>query len=410
MTSDQRAAERVPAAVYIMACCTFLMSTSEFIIAGLLPDLAADFGISEARAGLTVTVFAFGMIGGAPLMALLTARVQRKVTLASSLVVFSGGMLVSVLTDDFWVLIAARFVASVATSGFWTVGGLVAADLAGPARRAGAIAIVQGGGMMANVVGVPLGSFAGQMFGWRTAFWALAALAVVAAAVVVTTVPRDRHERPRLSLRQEVSGVRSQRLWLVLATCVAVAGGTLSVFAFASPMLTGVVGLDASLVPVALGVFGVGATVGQITGGRLGNARPHRTAAIAMVATAVVTGSLLAFCGHSWAAVALLGLLGFTGMAAFPVLVSLSMHHGSEAPLLGAALPIAFVNVGITAGSFLAGVALESQLAARGPLVVGLAASLLALIPFAALLIMNARHRPDTRMVDATHTPGTIAS
>ena len=113
--------------MYIMACCTFLMSTSEFIIAGLLPDLAADFGISEARAGLTVTVFAFGMIGGAPLMALLTARVQRKVTLASSLVVFSGGMLVSVLTDDFWVLIAARFVASVATSGFWTVGGLVAA-------------------------------------------------------------------------------------------------------------------------------------------------------------------------------------------------------------------------------------------------------------------------------------------
>lgn len=391
-----------------MACCTFLMSTSEFVIAGLLPDIADDFEVTEARAGLTVTVFALGMIGGAPAMALLTARVQRKVTLASSLIVFSIGMLASVLTDEFWVLIAARFVASVATSGFWTVGGLVAADLAGPARRAGAIAIVQSGGMMANVVGVPLGSFTGQMFGWRTAFWTLAGLAVLAAAVVVTLIPRDRHERVDLSLRRELAGVRSVRLWLLLATCVAVAGGTLSVFAFASPLLTDVAGLDDSLVPIALGVFGIGATIGQVTGGRLGNARPHRTAATAMATTAVVTAALVAFAGQSWAAVVLFGLLGFTGMAAFPVLISLSMHHGSEAPLLAAALPIAFVNVGITLGSLLAGVALDSGLAARGPLLVGLGASLLALVPFGTLLIANARSRSLVQGDAATRTASSI--
>ncbi|WIM92607.1 MFS transporter [Actinoplanes oblitus] len=148
---------RLPVLTYVLAAGTFLMGTTEFVVAGLLSEMADDFGRTVGQTGLTITVFAIGMIVGAPAMALLTLRMPRRLTLTLALGLFAAGHVVAALTDSFPVLLAARFVTAVATGAFWAVGSVVAAQAAGPAASSRALGIVLGGGMLANVLGVPVG-------------------------------------------------------------------------------------------------------------------------------------------------------------------------------------------------------------------------------------------------------------
>jgi DHA1 family inner membrane transport protein len=213
---------RLPAVTYVLTAGTFLMGTTEFVIAGLLPEMAADFDTTVARAGLAITVFAVGMIVGAPSMALLTLRLPRRVTLTLALGVFAVGHVIVAATTSFEVVLAARFLTAVATGAFWAVGSVVAAQAAGPAASSRTLGLVLGGGMLANVLGVPLGSFSGQLIGWRGTFWALAVLALVAAVMVAFLVPKDGPDRAVPSVRAELRVLASGRLWLTLATCAAI--------------------------------------------------------------------------------------------------------------------------------------------------------------------------------------------
>src|SRR4051794_29739519 len=179
----------LPLVIYVLTAGTFLMGTSEFVVAGLLPEMAADFGTSVAHAGLAITVFAVGMIVGAPSMALLSLRLPRRVTLTLVLAVFAVGHTIVALTDSFTVLLAAGFLSAVATGAFWAVAAVVATRVAGPTASSRALGIVLGGGMLANVIGVPLGAFGGQRVGWHGPFWALTVLALLAASAVARLMP-----------------------------------------------------------------------------------------------------------------------------------------------------------------------------------------------------------------------------
>src|SRR4051812_22144406 len=212
---------RLPVVVYVLALGTFLMIATEFVVAGLLPEIAGDLEVSVARAGLLITVFAVGMIVGSPTMALLTRRVPRRVTLMLALAVFAAGHVVVALGSSFPLLLGARFITAWATGAFWSVASVVATRAAGPAASARALGLVGAGGMLANVVGVPIGAFAGQLSGWRGPFWALALLALAAVPLIARHVPHDRGDEQALSLRAEVAALRSSRLWLVLAACAA---------------------------------------------------------------------------------------------------------------------------------------------------------------------------------------------
>src|SRR3954451_25476064 len=158
---------RLPFAIYVLTAGTFLMGTTQFVVAGLLPEVAADFGISVAQAGLAITVFAVGMIVGAPSMALLTLRLPRRLTLALALLVFAAGHIIVAVTHSFAIMLAARCLTAFATGAFWAVAAVVAARIAGPAASSRALGIVLSGGMLANVLGVPIGAFGGQLVGWR---------------------------------------------------------------------------------------------------------------------------------------------------------------------------------------------------------------------------------------------------
>jgi DHA1 family inner membrane transport protein len=384
---------RLPLVVYVLALGTFLMGTTEFVVAGLLPEIAGDLHVSVAQTGLLITVFAIGMIVGAPSMAMLTRRMPQRLTLMLALAVFAAGHVVVALGSSFTLLLAARFVTALATGAFWAVANVAAARAAGPAASSRALGMVGAGAMLANVVGVPLGAFAGQTMGWRGPFWVLAVLAIAAIALIARTVQHDAPDTQAASIRSELAALRSGRLWLALAACATTTGGVLAAYSYISPLLTGRAGISAGLVPLILVGFGVGALIGSLVGGRLGDARPH---AVTIVAAAGATLLLLAISllsGHAVATIVLVALLGFFGLGANPVLISLAVRFAGKAPALGSALSVSAFNLGTAVGSWIAGLTLSTSLGSVGPAVVGTVIAALTLIPTSAIALVARRHR-----------------
>ena len=380
---------RLPFVAVVLAVGTFLMATSEFVVAGLLPEVAADFRITVPQAGLAITWFAIGMIVGTPVMVLTTLRLPRRSVLVLALVVFAAGHVVAALSGSFVLLLAARFLTAVATGAFWAISGLVAADAAGPAASGRALGVIGAGGMLANVVGVPLGSLAGQLAGWRGPFWALAVLAVLAAVVIARLVPHDRAAHRPTRVRDEFAALRSGRLWLVLVACAAVAGGTLSVFSFVSPLLTGRTGLPAGAVPLALVLFGVGALAGTLLGGRLGDVAPTATVLGAMAVTLAAIVALGAVSELPVPTLVVFGVLGLAGLSANPILGYLAIRFGGSAPTLASALTPSAFNLGTAVGTAVAAAALTGPLQDLAPIAVGATSASLALVVFGALVVVQ---------------------
>jgi predicted MFS family arabinose efflux permease len=380
---------RLPLVVYVLALGTFLMIATEFVVAGLLPEMAGDLRVTVARAGLLITVFAVGMILGAPLMALATRRMPRRLTLMLALGVFAVGHVGVALNSYFPVLLAARFVTAVAAGAFWSVAAVVAARAAGPAASSRAQGLVAAGGMLANVIGVPLGAVAGQLTGWRGPFWALAVLAVAAVGLIARHVPNDHPDAQSVSIRSELTVLRSGRLWLTLAACAGTTGGVLSAYSYLSPLLSGPAGVAAGLVPLVLAGFGIGALAGSVLGGRFGDRRPYATTIAAPALTAIILLAICLLSAHAMPTVALVSLLGLFGLGANPVLISLAVRFASQAPILGSALCVSAFNVGTAFGTWLASLALGSTLGTRGPAVVGAFIAALTVLP-AVLLARRA--------------------
>src|SRR3954470_20336847 len=212
-----RSRPSLPPVVFVLAAGAFLMGTTAFVIAGLLPEISADLHVSVARAGLLVSFFAVGVAVAAPAVAVATLRLPRRSTLVLAMVVFAVGHVVAALGDSFAVVAGARLLTAAATGAFWATAAVVAAAAAGPQSSARAMGVVVSGLTVAIVVGVPLGSWAGHLSGWRGPFWALAVLALGGAVAVARLVPAD-GGHAGTALRDELAALRSGRLWLVLAT------------------------------------------------------------------------------------------------------------------------------------------------------------------------------------------------
>ena len=392
-TSVPRLARRhpLPFVVYVLALGTFLMLTTEFVIAGILPEMAADLQISLAQAGLLITVFAFGMIIGAPAMTLLTLRLSKRLTLILALAVFAIGHVVVALGTDFTVLLVARFVTALATGAFWAVSAVVATRAAGPSSGARALGVVGGGGALATVLGVPLGALIAQLVGWRGTFWSLAVAAVVAMGFIAWLVPRDRSHPGSGSVRDELAGLRSGRLWLALLACATTTGGVLAAYSYIVPLLTQRAGVPAAAIPLVLTGFGVGSFLGTIIGGRFGDEHPG---AVTIVAPAVTTILLLAislFSTTSWVAIVLVALLGLFGLSANSVLIHFAVGFAGKAAALGSALSVSAFNAGTAVGTAIAAAALATPLGITGPAAVGTLIVALTLIPAIALAVRRRR-------------------
>ncbi|WP_054246877.1 MFS transporter [Rhodococcus opacus] len=389
---------RLPGLVYVIGAGIFLMGTTEFMIAGLLPEAAADLGVDVARAGLLVTAFAVGMIVGPPVMALATLRLPARATLVSALAVFAAGHVVAAVSDSFTVVTASRVVTALATGTFWAVGAVVATTVAGPGASARALAVMSGGLSLAVVAGVPLGTFAGQVTGWRGPFWMLAGLSLLAIGAVLRFVPAAvGGHRAEVSVRAELSAIRPWRVWVALGAIVLAQAGFLGAYSFISPLLTDRAGIPAPMVPLVLVGFGIGALAGTALGGRVGDRYPLVTIAVAVSLTATALLVLAAAADHSAIVVMLVVLLGACGLGANPVLIAQTLRFAGDGSALASSLATAGFNIGTAAGSAMAGAALSTSLGLVGPAVLGAVLTGSALAPIALLATTTRRTIHDMR-------------
>ncbi|ROP65452.1 MFS transporter [Curtobacterium sp. PhB115] len=385
-------AQRLPIVVPVLAVGTFLMITTEFVIAGILPGVAADLHVSLGRAGLLITVFAIGMIIGSPLMTLLTIRLPKRRALLLALALFVAGHFVVALAEGFTVLLIARLVTAFATGAFWSVASVVAARAAGPQLGSRAQGVVGAGGSLGTVLGVPLGAFLAQAVGWRGTFWAIAAAAVVLAVLVARFVPRDAATGGHISIRGEFSGLRSGRLWLTLLACVTTSGGVVSAYSYIAPVLTDRAGIAAGLVPVVLTAFGVGSFIGTLLGGRLGDARPGLVTIVTPAASTVLLVLIGLVTDQPILTAVLVAVLGLFGLSANGVLIHTAVHAAGDAAPLGSALTVSAFNLGTAIGTALVGVLLDTT-GVAGPALIGAGIVALTLIPTTLLATVAARQR-----------------
>ena len=383
----------MPLALIALAVGAFGIGTTEFVMMGLLPQIATEFGVSVPTAGLLVTGYALGVVVGAPLMTVLGTRVSRKRMLMLLMGLFVAGNLLSAVAPTFGVMLAGRIVASLAHGAFFGIGAVVAADLVAPQKKAGAIALMFTGLTVANVVGVPLGTLIGQDFGWRTTFFLVAALGVVGLAGIARLVPEI--PRPQgVRLRHEIAAFRNVQVLLAMAMTVLGFGGVFAAVTYIAPMMTGVAGFADGSVTWLLVLFGLGMVGGNLLGGRYADRRlmPMLYTTLGGLALVLALFSLTAH--NKVAAAVTITLIGALGFATVPPLQKRVLDHASGAPTLASAVNIGAFNLGNALAAWLGGIVISAGLGYTAPNWVGaaMAASALAIAVFSGLLERRRAH------------------
>jgi MFS transporter, DHA1 family, inner membrane transport protein len=351
----------MPLPLLALALSAFAIGTTEFVIMGLLPEVARDLSVSIPSAGLLVSGYALGVAAGAPLLAVLTSKMPRKASLQLLMAIFVIGNILCAVADDYRMLMIARVVTSFAHGSFFGIGAVVAASLVPREKQASAIALMFTGLTLANILGVPFGTFVGQTFGWRMTFWIVAGFGVLSFAGVAALVP-NRHDAGPVGLAREVRVLKEPQVWLALAMTVLGFGGVFVVFTYIAPILEEVSGFSARAVTLILVLFGAGLTLGNVVGGKLADRALMPSLMGILVALAAVMGVFAKTSHLPVPAAVTVFLWGIAAFATVPALQMRVVEKARHAPNLASTLNIGAFNVGNAGGAWLGGLALTHGL------------------------------------------------
>ncbi|WP_296179852.1 MFS transporter [Pseudomonas sp. UBA1879] len=374
----------MPLSLLILALSAFAIGTTEFVIMGLLPDVAADLGVSIPGAGWLVTGYALGVAIGAPFMAMATSRLPRKAALVILMGIFIVGNLLCAVATDYNVLMFARVITALCHGAFFGIGSVVAAGLVPANRRASAVALMFTGLTLANVLGVPLGTALGQQAGWRSTFYAVTVIGVIAFIGLIRFLPAKRDEE-KLDMRAELAMLKGAGIWLSLSMTALFAASVFALFTYVAPLLGEITGVSPHGVTWTLMLIGLGLTLGNLIGGKLADRRLAATLIGVFITMAVVSTVL------SWTSVALipaevtLFLWAVACFAAVPALQINVVTFGKDAPNLVSTLNIGAFNVGNALGAWVGGSVIAHGL---GLTSVPLAAGALAVLALLVTLIV----------------------
>jgi DHA1 family inner membrane transport protein len=372
----------MPVALYALTVGAFGIGVTEFVIMGLLLQVSADLGVTIPVAGLLMSGYALGVFVGAPILTIATRSLPRKTTLLVLMAIFTLGNLAAALAPSFAWLMAARIVTALAHGTFFGVGAMVATGLVAPERKASAIALMFTGLTLATLLGVPFGSWLGLAYGWRSTFWAVAGIGLIALAVLAIFVPAARERVVPGPLAEEFQVLARPQVLLGLAMTVLGFGGIFAVFTYIQPLLVELAGFSEAAVSPILLVFGAGLVVGNLLGGRWAdrNLSPALIGTLVLLTLALFAASF-AFHDKIGAVVAAFVL----GAAAFATVAPLQMwvlqQAGGAGQGLASSLNIAAFNLGNAFGAWLGGVVIS-----HGPGLAGIA-PIAALVPLAALAL-----------------------
>jgi len=378
-------------AVFALSVGAFAIGTGEFVVMGLLPEMARDLGVTIPEAGHVISAYALGVVVGAPVLAVLAAHWKRRTLLILMMALFAIGNVASAAAPSYLTLNLLRFVAGLPHGTYFGVAALVAAALAPPARRASAVALVMSGLTTATLLGVPLASWMGQTLGWRAAFVLVGAIAVLTCVLVRRHVPNLDAPHGASPLR-ELNALARPQVWLTLGIGAIGFGGMFSVFSYIKPMLTEVTGLSVATVPLMLALLGLGMVVGNLVGARLADKSLMRTVAGVLAWTAAVLTAIVFTAPYAPAMTLNVFLVG-TLVAIGPALQIRLMDVAGHAQTLAAALHHSAFNIANALGAWLGGVAIAAGLGWTSPGWVGALLALGGMVVFAAAVWQDRRSR-----------------
>ena len=379
----------MPVSLLALALSAFAIGTTEFVIMGLLPEVAGDLSVTIPSAGWLISGYALGVAIGAPIMALLTASLPRKRTLILLMSIFIVGNVLCALAYSYNLLMAARVITALCHGAFFGIGSVVAASLVAPGKQASAVALMFTGLTLANVLGVPLGTWFGQLFGWRATFWGVAVIGILAFVALIVSLPTNRDEKP-VHLASEIGALANGKLWLSLLMTVCFAAAMFALFSYIAPLLLQVTGLSNKGVSWTLFLIGGGLTVGNILGGKLADWKVSFSLILSFSLIALFS---LAFSWTShapWLAEVTLFLWAMATFATVPGLQINVVRHGKDAPNLVSTLNISAFNLGNAFGAWAGGAVIDGG---YGLTSVPVAAAVLAVIGLLICLLTFRRSK-----------------
>ncbi|MDG9707840.1 MFS transporter [Streptomyces sp. DH10] len=412
----------MPSGLVALALGGFGIGLTEFLIAGLLPQVASGLMVSEAAAGWLISGYALSVAVGAIALTAATARLPRKQVLLGLVALFVVGNLLSAIAPNYPVMMLGRIVAALCHGSFFGIGSLVARSLVAPEKKSQAVAVMFAGLTVANVLGVPFGALVGERWGWRAAFWAVTAIGVLALAGIAALVPawagRARpatgadpvHGRsaaqtgesgpaPPSGLRAQVRAFRSWQVWLTLAATALGYGGMFGAFSYIAYTFTEVSGFAQADVAWLLMVYGVGLVVGNLVGGRAADRDRDRALVLALSGLTLTLALFGLLAGSATASVVLVFVMGVTGFASVPGMITRVTDYAHGAALAASA-NVSASNVGNALGAWLGGLAITAGLGYTSPLYVGAGIALLSTV----VMVIAARRAGTPRVADRAPT------
>lgn len=388
-TGDTAAHPAFRATVWALGLGGFAIGTGEFVIMGLLPEVATTLQVSIPQAGHVISAYALGVVVGAPLLAILTAHWPRRLLLVLLMVLFALGNLASAAAPGYWSLNLLRFMAGMPHGTYFGVASLVAASLVPPSRRAQAVGLMMLGLTGATLIGVPVAAWLGQHWGWRSAFVLVGVIALLASVMIHRVLPHLPAPQGASPLR-ELSALTNPQVWLTLGIGAIGFGGMFAVFSYIKPTLIEVTGLSLGAIPLVLALFGVGMIAGNLVGARLADKALLPTIGGVLVWSALVLLLMLVTAPYA-AAVSLNVLLVGTVVALAPALQIRLMDVAGEAQALAAALNHSAFNLANALGAWLGGLAIAGGLGWTSTGWVGALLAVGGLVVFAASLWQQRR-------------------
>ncbi|HVY21668.1 MAG TPA: MFS transporter [Bauldia sp.] len=347
--------------LFALSLAAFCIGTTEFVVAGILPDVARDLGVSIPTAGYLISGYAGGVAVLGPIVAIITAGLERKTTLVALVILFALGNAFCALAPSYGWLMAARVIVSLSHGSYLGLAAVVAASLVPEDKRAGAVSLVLAGITVANIVGVPLGTAIGGALGWRWTFWTICGLGIITAIGISVWVPRgERAPSTGEGILAEMRALGRQEVYLSFAVIILAAAGFFAVFAYIAPLLTDVVGVTPAALPFVLSAFGVGALVGNLAGGRLADWK-LMPSVLGIFAALIVLFALVSATAHTLAvAVVVLFLWSVANFSFAAPLQTRIMNGARDAPNLASTLVSTAFNIGIAGGAALGSLALTA--------------------------------------------------
>jgi DHA1 family inner membrane transport protein len=368
-----------------LAVGTFAIGTTEFVIVGLLPEVADDLSVSLATAGLLVSGYAFGVAAGAPVLTSLGAGLPPKLMLLALMAIFIAGNVLCAVAGSFGLLMVGRLVSSLTHGAFFGIGAVTATELVPRERRARAVATMFTGLTAATVLGVPLGTALGHAFGWRSTFWVVAGLGTLACLAIAILVPFEHgHRRSGVTRSRELDAFRTPGVWLLLGISALTSAALFASLTYLAPLLEHVAGVPGSDVSWLLLLFGAGLVCGNQVGSRLADRNLRRTLLGALAALVVTCGLFALVAGSAVLSAIAIFALGSVVFTAFVPNQILIMDHAGEAPTLASAVNIGAANLGNAAGALIAGAIVGAGLSYR---LLPVAGGVLALLSLALALV-----------------------